>query len=45
MNHLKNEMKDTREKYEKMMTFEGKIGNFDELSELMIKLFEGFKPK
>ena len=45
MNLIKNEMKLTREKFEKMASFEGKIENFEELSELINKIIDGFKPK
>ncbi len=45
MNLLKNEMKVIREKYEKILSFEGKIANYDELIDLLNKFFDGYKPK
>lgn len=45
MNLLKNEMKIAREKYEKSVSYDGKIANFDEFSDLIGKIFEGYKPK
>ncbi len=45
MNLLKNEMKNTREKYEKLVSYDGKIANYNEFSELINKIFEGYKPK
>lgn len=45
MNLLKNEMKKAREKYDMLVSYEGKISNFEEFTELINKIFDGYKPK
>ena len=45
MNLLKDEMKKAREKYEKLASFEGKIVNYEELSDLISKILEDYRPK
>lgn len=45
MNLLKLELKNQLEKYDKVVSFEGKIANFEELCDLIHKIVEGYKPK